>query len=226
MKPVLLIDAYLMDPGGAPFFRPLLAGAPIRTVRVLHDPIPSLDDVGAVVVTGSAASVNDDLPWVRSLVTTLREAVASDVPVLGVCFGHQALAAAVAGPLAVRRRAEAEVGHGTVWIDAQDPLLSALGSPIQAFLSHEDEVVWGSAGLEVLGRSALCDTQAIRVPGRRAWGVQFHLEYPLEEQARILSYRADRHPALNLRPDRLMADAPDLGPSAAALFARFLELAC
>jgi GMP synthase-like glutamine amidotransferase len=116
----------------------------------------------------------------------------------------------------------AEVGYLPVELDADDALLGALGPRVVPFVSHADEVL-PAPGIQVLGRSAACAVHALRLPGRPAWGVQFHLEYPREEQERVLTYRAARHPELGLDP-RQAALAPDLEPQATALFQRFQAL--
>jgi len=219
---VLLIDCYIDDAGSARFFTPLI-DAGVDVVRVPFEPLDrQVSEVDAVVVSGSKASANDDEAWVHRSRRFLADAVAADVPVLGVCFGHQLLATAVGG--VVRQRARAEVGFLPVTLDA-DPLLSpSLGGALEPFVSHGDEVLPHPA-YEVLGRSEACAVQALRVPGRRAWGVQFHLEYDREEQERILVYRAEIHPELGLDPAAQMASGSDTTGMGRQLFDRFLALA-
>jgi len=218
---VLLIDGYIDDPGSARFFEPLLA-ARVDVVRAPYVPLDRpLDEVDAVVVSGSRASANDDEPWVHRARDYLAAAVARDVPVLGVCFGHQLLAAAVGGT--VRERATPEVGFFPVEL-GPDPLLGALGSCVVPFITHGDEVA-PSAGIEVLGRSEACEVQAFRVPGRRAWGIQFHLEYDRAEQERILRLRSELHPELRLDPVRELARGRDTTSDGRRLMDRFLALA-
>jgi GMP synthase (glutamine-hydrolysing) len=217
---VLLIDCYIDDAGSGRFFQPIVR-ADLDVVRVPFEPLTLRPaEVDAVVVSGSRASANDDEPWVHRSRDFLAEAVASDVPILGVCFGHQLLAAAVGG--SVRQRAHAEVGFLPVDL-APDPLLASIGPDLLPFVSHGDEVV-ASPHLQVLGRSEACDVQAFRVPGRRAWGVQFHLEYDREEQERILVYRAETDPGLGLDPAAEMARGHDTTAQGRRLFDRFLEL--
>ena len=56
------------------------------------------EDLGVfdgALITGSPASVNDPAPWVGKLIGQLRDAIAREIPLFGVCFGHQALAKAL-----------------------------------------------------------------------------------------------------------------------------------
>jgi GMP synthase-like glutamine amidotransferase len=83
-------------------------------------PAPELDGFDAVVVTGAPWSVYGDevRPWIAGLLERLREAVARDVPVLGICFGAQAFAEANGGWVA--RARDTEVGLHEVETDDPD----------------------------------------------------------------------------------------------------------
>ena len=88
-------------------------GHEIRVVRVhASDPWPAAGEVQRAVVLGSDRSVHDDPPeWVAREIAWLRSVADADRPVLGLCFGGQALAAALGGE--VRRAAQPEIG----WVD-------------------------------------------------------------------------------------------------------------
>ena len=224
MRPLLLLDASQGPPWAETFFLPWLTGPrPVRVVRVTADPFPiAPEEAGAVVITGSAASVQDDLAWVHRVRRWVSGAIAAGVPCLGVCWGHQMLATAVHGVQAVGKR-EPEVGFPRVTIPGDDELLGVLAPGLRPFVTHED-FVEDEVDLAVLASSEACRMQAIRVRGRRVWGLQFHVEYPETEQRRILEYRADRHPEAGFDVDAILARGDDLRPAAAALFARFEEL--
>jgi GMP synthase-like glutamine amidotransferase len=74
----------------------------------VHDiaagPLPPLGGAAFVASLGSEESARDDgLPWVAAELELLRGAVAADVPVLGLCFGGQALALALGGEVGPAR---------------------------------------------------------------------------------------------------------------------------
>src|SRR5512143_2171863 len=54
-------------------------------------PLPDPTEASGFIVTGSACSVTERAPWMLRAEAWLREAVARNTPVLGICFGHQLL---------------------------------------------------------------------------------------------------------------------------------------
>ncbi|RMF72506.1 MAG: hypothetical protein D6738_11055, partial [Acidobacteria bacterium] len=74
-------------PGPVRILRPALEPGTPLDARVL-------DDADAVIVLGSAASVHDERPWLAALAALLAPVIrgARDLPLLGICFGHQLLA--------------------------------------------------------------------------------------------------------------------------------------
>jgi GMP synthase-like glutamine amidotransferase len=124
------------------------------------DPAAAAD---AVVALGSDRSVHaSDDPWITSELRFLRAAHDAGVPVLGICFGGQALAAALGGE--VGRAPELEIG----WIDVRGD--DGYGG--RWFAWHEDAFQAPPGAVE-LARSA-SGLQAFRV--RRSVGLQFHPE--------------------------------------------------
>jgi GMP synthase (glutamine-hydrolysing) len=76
-----------------------LRDAELEHVRVGRDPLPDLSAVDGLVVFGGAESVTeiDRHPYLLDEMALLHEAVAQDVPVLGICLGAQVLAHALGG---------------------------------------------------------------------------------------------------------------------------------
>jgi GMP synthase-like glutamine amidotransferase len=122
----------------------------------------------AVVPMGSPWSVYDHEligPWIGAELEFLRGAHHAGVPVLGICFGGQALAAALGG--AVVPAAQSEVGWYAVETQAPE-----LVEPGPWFQWHHDR--WDSpAGAQVVARTSVCE-QAFVVG--RSLAVQFHPE--------------------------------------------------
>jgi GMP synthase-like glutamine amidotransferase len=142
----------------------------IDLVLVHRDPAghpPSLDGFDLVMSMGSVWSVNAAgcTPWISREIDLLREASAGDLPVLGVCFGAQVLAAALGA--AVRSAVRPEFG----WVragSADEDLV-----PDGPWFAWHTDVLDLPAGAQQLARNP-SGVQAFRAG--RALGVQFHPE--------------------------------------------------
>ncbi len=86
----------------------------LDVVRVdLDEPLPDPREPAFAVALGSGASAaGGGPPWVETTIEWLRAADAVALPVLGICFGAQALAAALGG--SVHRLPRPEIGWVTV----------------------------------------------------------------------------------------------------------------
>jgi len=131
-------------------------------------PLPALDGIDHVVVLGAVWSVYDDSPdraWIAEVLAWLRQADESGVPVLGICFGGQALAAAFGGRVEAAHRKE--IGWSV--IDSYDPELIPPGPWLEF---HQDRF-HPPAHAKVLATNEV-GVQAFAL-GRHL-GVQFHPE--------------------------------------------------
>lgn len=137
-------------------------GDRVHVVRVhAGDPWPAAGEVQRAVVLGSDRSVHDDPPdWVAEEIAWLRSIVDAERPVLGLCFGGQALAAALGGE--VRRAARPEIG----WVDVD-------GDVAGTWFAWHFDTFSAPAGARELGRNAVA-LQGFAV-GPHV-GLQFHPE--------------------------------------------------
>ena len=160
---------------------PLLkeSGFRIRYVNFGRDPHTrlSLDKYAALIVLGGPMNADqiDTHPNLITEVEMLRDALARNMSVLGICLGAQLLAKALGG--SVHRNPTREIGWYDVELSEEgraDPVLSAFAATQEVFQWHEDgiELPEGSA---LLARSPASDVQAFRW-GEHAYGFQFHLE--------------------------------------------------
>ena len=128
-----------------------------------------------VVITGSQTSVYDDRDWIHEATEWIRRVHEADVPVLGICWGHQFLAQALGGR--VVDMGEYELGYESITRLGDDPLFEGVPREFLSFETHSDRVAELPPGARTLARNDN-GVQAFRVGS--AWGVQFHPEYDRE----------------------------------------------
>ena len=143
-----------------------------------QDTLPDVTGADHVVVLGAVPSVYDDgahRDWIAQELAWLRQADAAGVPVLGICFGAQALCAAFGGQVQAAPRREI----GWTLIESADPELIPPGPWLQF---HGDRCL-PPPEAAVLARNET-GVQAF-VIGRHL-AVQFHPEVDGEQLARWL----------------------------------------
>jgi GMP synthase (glutamine-hydrolysing) len=137
--------------------------------------LPAHTDFDGLVITGSRSSVYWDEPWIPPLVDYVADAAADDVPVLGVCYGHQVLAEALGGRVAGMDGFE--IGYNAVRRRDEGELFAGIGEEFTVFTTHGDAVVEMPPGATLLAENEY-GVHAFREG--HCWGVQFHPEYDME----------------------------------------------
>ena len=83
--------------------------------RVMENQFPSsVNDADGWLITGSKHGAYEDHDWIPPLEKFLRDAHAKNVPIVGICFGHQILAQALGGTVEKRNLAVEVVHENTV----------------------------------------------------------------------------------------------------------------
>lgn len=105
-----------------------------------------------------------------------------DIPVLGICYGHQWIAHALGGevkPGSAKEYGPAEVElieHSDEALSQGSVLFHGIPKKFSVWMSHGDEVTKLPGGFHGLAKSPICAVAAMGDLERRIFGVQFHLE--------------------------------------------------
>lgn len=97
-----------------------------------------------------------------------------DLPILGICLGHQLMAQIFGGKIKT-----AEIGEyadSEIIVDEEDTILKGLGPSFRAWVSHKDEVEVVPEDFDVLAHSDTCAIEAMAHKELPLYGVQFHPE--------------------------------------------------
>ncbi len=191
------------------------------------DEVPGAIEPGdLLVVMGGSMGVGDvgnpDFPFLAKEIALLRTTLAAGQPVLGICLGSQLLAAAAGSRVYPNQgrdpdgmlRPAREVGFGEVRLldREREPALAGLGDRLLVLHWHGDTFDL-PAGAVRLAESDLCANQAFRL-GRRAYGLQFHVE----TDAALVRWWAEEDAAFAVSalgpdgPAKIAAEATTLAP--------------
>jgi GMP synthase (glutamine-hydrolysing) len=123
----------------------------------------------ALVLSGGPASVYD--PGAPRVDRALLDA---GIPVLGICYGFQAMALALGAP--VQPAPQREYGRRQLHLRQASPLWEGVPDGDTVWMSHGDLVGAPPPGFRILAETDDCPVAAAADEGRRLYGVQFHPE--------------------------------------------------
>ncbi|ADL52949.1 glutamine amidotransferase [Clostridium cellulovorans] len=144
------------------------------------DILPDLKEVSGVIITGSHSMVTDQDSWIKILEEYLREIAENNIPVLGICYGHQLICQAFGGTVGYHPKGK-EVGTVNIQLTEEgkkDPLLSVLPENFLGHVTHSQTVLKLPKGAKTLALNDFENHHGF-VIYEKIWGVQFHPEFNL-----------------------------------------------
>ena len=134
-----------------------------------------LQDAKGIVLSGGPASVySTDIPKFNSNILNL------DLPILGLCYGHQLIAKEFGG--AITNSGKGEFGKAILQQTSDFPLWQNVSFPNKVWMSHQDSVTKCPPDFKVTGVTESGNVAAMRHRKRRIYTLQFHPEVNDTEQ--------------------------------------------
>ncbi|MEM6438094.1 MAG: type 1 glutamine amidotransferase [Pseudomonadota bacterium] len=165
-------------------FADLLSGHGLRfrAWRANHAELPEGPEAAdGWLITGSAAGVYEDLPWIAPLEDLVRAIAAARRPLVGICFGHQLMAQALGGTVV-----KSDKGWG---IGVQTYRETGSGRELRVLASHQDQVTAPPPGTETVAASGFCPHAALRWTDLPLISWQPHPEFSAEYSRAIIEMR-------------------------------------
>ncbi len=157
---------------------------------VLDNEIPTdVNECDAWLFTGSKYGVYEQHQWIPQLTQLIKTAYKQDIPMVGICFGHQLIAQALGGKVVKSDRgwslgvAKYQLNYRPDWLLGAHSDFS-----IQAF--HQDQVVELAENCQVVASSEFCPYAALDY-NARAISFQGHPEFSAEYTQTLLINRRD-----------------------------------
>lgn len=155
----------------------------IREAGVYSEIYPctvSVDEVAAkqpfgLILSGGPSSVYDPgAPQLDPAYLSLKRGDGSDMPILGICYGLQAMALVSGG--AVERADRREFGRAAIRIDQTAGLFENVPEGSNVWMSHGDHLTLLPDGYHVIAHTSNAPIAAVRSADKPHYGVQFHPE--------------------------------------------------
>ena len=153
----------------------------------------TLEEQDAFMITGSPLSVLDKHIFTDALTDFIKRCDAARKPLMGACFGHQAIARALGGKVE-RSNNGYNVGiENTRFHHTRQWMTPAVDS-LPMYVFHEDQVIELPEGCELLGSSDNCKIASF-AKGDHIFTTQAHPEFSHEFMACVLGFTEKKMPA-------------------------------
>jgi GMP synthase-like glutamine amidotransferase len=143
---------------------------------VENEQLPPLDEIEALLITGSSHGVYDPLPWIGPLKEFIRNAYQRHIPMVGICFGHQIMAEALGGHAGKSDKGWG-LGRHAYQLQNLPENLAPKVDQIHITASHQDQVLTQPPAAQVIAKSEFTPFAGLYYPEGPAISVQPHPEF-------------------------------------------------
>lgn len=178
----------------AAMFRNLLTGnnphLSFESYAILEDKLPEkVASCDAWLITGSKHAVYERHTWIEGISEFIRQAYAADIPLIGICFGHQLIVQALGGR--VQKSANGWGLGASRYPLSQRPTWMQTSSGVDAFTIqafHQDQVITPPQRSEIIAGSEFCPYAALNIDNK-ALTFQGHPEFSATFSKALLTNR-------------------------------------
>lgn len=140
----------------------------------------NINDFSAVIISGSPIMLAE--PCKNHYIKQFDFLRHLDIPVLGICFGHQMIGVLFSAEISVGRRIK---GMQKIEIIKDDELFKGIKHNSQ-FLDHHTEYISLPEDFILLAKSSTCEVEAMKHKNKKIYGVQFHPEVSGKDGMRLI----------------------------------------
>jgi len=139
---------------------------------------PRIANCSGIIITGSHAMVTQEHPWSLKIEEFIKELIKFEIPLLGICYGHQLLAKSLGAKVNFHPNGMelGSVNISTTKESKSDPIFKHLPTDFDVHVVHAQSALTLPKNAVLLASNDFEKNHAFKI-GANAWGVQFHPEY-------------------------------------------------
>ena len=161
-----------------------------KTFNILDDEFPKDHlECDGWIVTGSPHGVYEDHSWIPTVSQLINNIYEANLPIFGVCFGHQLIAQALGGHV---EKSEKGWGLGlhTYQVNNKPDYMSNLSEEVTLNICHQDQVLRPPQGATVYAKSEFCENAGFYIKDK-VLTMQAHPEFLVDFTKALLTARRD-----------------------------------
>jgi len=189
-----------------------------KTIKVVslkdNQKIPALTSAAGFIITGSHSMVTNRSQEVILLEKYIRKIRNKDIPLLGICYGHQLIANALGGKSDYNKKGK-EIGKSKIKLKNclhKDNLLKGISKQFYGFETHDQSVLKLPRNAVSLASNFHDKHQVVRF-SRFVWGVQFHPEFTKKIMKEYILNKIDNLKKLGFNSEILLKNIDNCNTS-------------
>lgn len=183
----------------------------VKIIDVLNgDLLPEVHNLAGAIITGSHSMVTEELLWSVNLEKWIKKMVSLEIPLFGICYGHQLIAKALGGISGYHNQGK-EIGTVDIHVVEsikEDPLFKDAPSYFKAHTTHAQTVLQLPKNSVVLAKNDHEAHHIVRFDNV-IWGVQFHPEYDKNIMIEYIKEQSSELLSLDFDIDMLLREVQE-----------------
>ena len=161
-----------------------------KTFNILDDEFPKDHlECDGWIVTGSPHGVYEEHSWIPTVSQLVNDIYKANLPIFGVCFGHQLIAQALGGHVEKSKKGWG-LGLHTYQVNNKPDYMSNLSEEVTLNICHQDQVLRPPQGATIYAKSEFCENAGFYIKDK-VLTMQAHPEFLVDFIKALLTARRD-----------------------------------